>query len=292
MVNNGITTAVNNEYTLTGVVDGITVNLASFSLRSGGETILTLTALVDADTENEIVAFTGSCSSKSTSVQFTILSPAGVSGDPHFEQFILDEKFNVTKRICYDVIGKSNDIIEIFREPKKKINILGQLKNDYYLHKIIINVYFNQIKATIDHIIISPLFKRTWNELTENIFMDFSNFRIIFKKRKQTETLFIDLHGKQSFAIQRKKNELENFFLNVIIFGLTTDYIGKYGLIGRIGNNNITIYPKIQDIDKTTVYINGIETVGYIKKRNGKICYLIDVNDLLYPFNIKNYIIR
>lgn len=283
------TTAMQDDYQLTGNVDGTSINFSSFVI--GGKTAtVTLSALQNGDSNTETLVLKTICAGPTATATFTINPASGGNGDPHFDQLIKDATFNDTKQICYDISGGSNDIIQILNEPKKLLKIYGQLKDDYYLHKIFIDLYLSHIEVNIHEIIILPDLKKNWNQIEKKIWTEFSNFHFTLKTQKRKKILFFDFHDKISFAIKKNMNELGNFYLDILIFGLTTDYSGKDGLIGRIGNNKITIYPSIQESMKTTIIVNNHKSFGYKKKRNGRICYLIDVKYLLYPYRLENYI--
>ncbi|CAD5126278.1 unnamed protein product [Dimorphilus gyrociliatus] len=69
-----------------------------------------------------------------------------VNGDPHFSQLIYDQQSQTTNLICYDIVGKSDQRIQIIEFEKEKIEISGKLLDDYYMHEI--NLYSNIINMT------------------------------------------------------------------------------------------------------------------------------------------------
>jgi len=219
---------------------------------------------------------------------------AGVDCDPHFNQYIFNRETNETTRICYDVIAEPNQYLEIFTQPKMETRLMGQMKDDYYMHKIILQLGDGIIEADVDQILIFTGARRLlWNSIVHDRWTPFRG--ILFKQSKNTVEIKRYENDELTFGIVRSRDSVGKYYLDVFINGLSTDYSGLDGLLGRIGNNRISVYPNVQSTainGKTTVVVNGMKTIGYETDRYGKECAFINVNDLLTPKKLRDYIIK
>lgn len=232
------------------------------------------------------------CGSIKISKVFTFNPAPGGSGDPHFMQTIFDHRSNKSQIICYDVVGNSDQFIQIYSDSKRQTKLVGQLKDDYYMHKIFAYLIDNQIEATTDHISLPMNLRVKWNEMVDKQWLQLDNIYVKF----DDNFVNIKLNSKDeiSFGIKRNKDNVGKYYLDAFVYGLMDDYSGKDGLLGRIGQNKISIYSSIQDAkgeeSRKTVVINNKKSVGYEMKRNGISCTLVDVESLLYPFKLNSYI--
>lgn len=246
----------------------------------------------------ETLRFDTICDGKIYPIDLRILPAPGGKEDPHFRQKIFDRKFNETRNICYDVVGDAGQYINVFSQPKQNFQVLGQLKDDYYFHKIITQRKNTIIEITTEKIKLSFLSLK-WNKINGNDWLKHENFvykmkknLILIKKQHDEKEDDKDIEEKFTFGIKRRRDSVGKYYLDILIFGLSTDYSEQNGLIGRIGNNDISVYPPVQseNDERRTVVINGITTIGYRKVRDGISCILIDVNYLLSPFKLKDYV--
>lgn len=252
---------------------------------------LTVEALQNGDTAVEKLILNNICNTGTFPTELEILPTSGGNGDPHFYQPILNKKFNETQNICYDITGNRGQFVKIFSQLKKNVEIIGQLKDDYYFHEISLQFHNVNIQIKTNQISLSPNLKLKWTKMVkndwskhENFFFKSDNNFIIIKKNKT---------DKISFGIKRITDLLGRFYLDIFVFGLSVDYSDQDGLIGQIGNNKISIYPPVQaeNDERRTVIVNGMKTTGYKKVRNGVSCFLVDVNHLLHPYKLNRYLL-
>jgi len=222
-----------------------------------------------------------------------VLDLIGVDCDPHFNQYIFNRETNETTRICYDVIAEPNQYLEIFTQPKMETRLVGQMKDDYYMHRIILQLGDGIIEADVDQILIfTGARKLLWKNVAHDRWTPFRG--ILFRQSKNTVEIKRHENDELTFRIVRNRDSVGKHYLDVFVNGLSTDYSGLDGLLGRIGNNRISVFPNVQSSvinRKTTVVVNGLKTIGYEKVRNSKECALVNVNDLLHPMKLKKYIV-
>lgn len=286
------TTANYDDYDLKASYDGTNIrDMSSFSAYSGTITF-TLSALPNGDSA-EILTIVTTCDGESFSTKFTINPASGGNGDPHFAQRIFDRNFNITRPICYDVIGNRNQFIHIYSEPKKQLRIYGQLKDNYYFQKVVIQLKRQKLNFTEKRVFAFSSISFNWIEFQTKNWIKFPGYFI----RMRTDMVEIkeNLNDQISIGVRRGFNSFGKFYLDVLLFGLNIDYDEKDGLIGQIGNNHISIFPPIQENDsenRLIVIVNGKKTIGSKTVRNGLTCTLVDVNDLLNPYKLSDYIIN
>lgn len=286
-----VSTADNNDFVLTGFIDSTQINTDLYQTVTGQTATFTLSVLVDGDGPETLTLET-KCSVFEDQITFNVLPNAGLNMDPHFSQHISNTLTKETTRICYDISTEKNQFIHIFSHQKYGIHFFGQLKDDYYMHKIILQIDNQIIQADIDYIsFFTDKYALKWDNIVNDDWFEFHG--IHFRQYKDTIEVKRRKNDDFSFGIIRRKDQLGKYYLDVLLKGLSTDYTGMDGLLGRIGTNKIEIYPQIQESNVNslkTVVINGYKTVGYGKIRGTVRCTFVKVDDLLYPKKLDNYI--
>lgn len=286
----GSSTAESADYTLSGEADGNQIDPVSFNVDHTTVTY-TLSVAVDGDSD-EFLTLRTECGAEFHPFTFNLFSNPGGNGDPHFNQYILNRLNNETTNICYDVTAEKNQYIKIFSQPKLETELFGQLKDDYYMHKMILKVKNHLIKIDVFNMNTENMVLK-WNDTANEEWMESNemlfrkHYRVIEIKRHKDDDL--------TFEIIRRKDSLNKYYLDVALRGLKTDYTGMDGLLGRVGNNKISVYQQVQALDvsgRTTVLVNGLKTFGYEQIRNGKICTLVKVDDILHPQKLTDFILK
>lgn len=139
-----------------------------------------------------------------------------VTKDPHIMRYIPKRK----EYICFDLIGKSQQKFILFHEYSKNLKIAGQLRDDYYFGKIIIqSPTFNYtIKADEEWKHIKVI------DLKNDLFIEYVN----------SKQIAINIHRKYSniFSIEKAKNAN---MINYLNFNILRSNIRKKsgGLFGK-----------------------------------------------------------
>lgn len=285
-------TATDDDFVLGAQSDGsVYSNAKSFTKTGTGSVTFTIGILPDGD-GSETLKLKAKCGSNEDTIEFTIASATGANGDPHFIQKIFNHFTNKTDTICYDVAGQKDNFIKIFTDSKYKTQLFGQLKDDYYMHNIIFKISHNMLTASIDYIIFPSNSKIYWDDPIESDWIASENF--IFKLKKNFMLLKSNKNDELTYGILRKKDNFKKYFMDIVIYGLSTKYDGRDGLIGNIGNKRISILPAIQsnEIEQiTTIIINGLRLKGFYKKRKGEPCISLNIKDLISPLKLNEFLL-
>lgn len=213
---------------------------------------------------------------------------AGASGDPHFSQFVYDKKSKSRKMICYDVVGKANQLINILSFEKEKIKISGKLQDDYYMHLIKVNVFNKTVKVTVDGIYLNNNLIGFWNKTLGDKIV-FGNFELSMHEKSIHLRKLI---GKVlSIVITRSSNMLDRNHLNVFFKYSNYQYRELGGMIGDIGKQSFEILQNIQENNSVFVILNGKLVQGKTVVRENEECILLDTKSLL-EFNSDNQYIH
>lgn len=219
---------------------------------------------------------------------------AGGSGDPHFIQPIRDKLQNVTKFLCYDVTGKSNEFIKIFTDSQFKTEVYGQLKDDYFMHNVLLKLRNHTIRIKANEIDFSSRIRFKWDDkqILTNNWLRFNNF--FYRLKNNMVLVKTNKVDKITYGVMRKIDKLKKYYLDIALFGLSGNYSGKGGLMGKIGNKNISILPTVQSKDavKATLIVDGRKTFGLEMKRNGEKCIFVPANNLLSPTKANEFLLE
>lgn len=212
-------------------------------------------------------------------------------GDPHFQQPVTATNGKITK-LCYDVTGYAGDVIHIMKEVHPtNVSIFGTLKDDYYMHKINIVIYSKMIEIGINEIWDSS--QKTpfsWQQINSNPDqIKISEYQLIMSKN--ILILISNFKKFERIIIRRKLSLLTGYHLDVEIKGLTGDYDGLDGLIGRIGQNKYEFFLPVQsDLKKGSVKVNDKLFSGEMKNRGQGYCWYLNVKYLLSSSYLSNYL--
>lgn len=219
------------------------------------------------------------------------------TGDPHIMQRVFDHREKVLKMICYDISGKSGDVIFLVKDlTKEKLSVYGKLLDDYYMHIVKLTSNFGNITLTTEKIIFPDGEVLEWNSYIEDRSFLKNKFFIKLKKNLIFITkaqIFSNRNTNLRVTVRRSHRIVTGYFLDVIFQGLNEQYTQIDGLLGRIGKNRFTFYESVQDVSvnsRISININGRIGTGKIERRDGTDCWLINVKDALYPSSVDDFI--
>ncbi|CAD5112768.1 DgyrCDS1982 [Dimorphilus gyrociliatus] len=205
-------------------------------------------------------------------------------GDPHFLQKVFDGKTKQLTNICYDVFAESNELISILHDNLTNSDVQGVLKDDYYMHQIIIRYKGGLIVVDSSFIMLNN-HKLEWAVSKYN----FDNLVIAVSKREVSiQTSYKNF--KLTTIVRREFKQHTGSFLNVFFEGMDA-FSGRYnGLIGDIGKRKYIINDGIQSNGKS-VWLDGDTIIeGRVTKRFSSECILLPVNQLLHPKKLSDYV--
>ncbi|CAD5126818.1 DgyrCDS14851 [Dimorphilus gyrociliatus] len=219
------------------------------------------------------------------------------TGDPHFEQVVNDISTLEKKHICYDVTGTTGDYIYIAGFSMKGIKIFGQLKDDYYMHKIVVQTPFGNMSFSIDSFTLDNKKTFAWNHSLQNLLLATDQFKYHIKNSKMI--VITERRSSFSIKIQKSTHGLGEFHLDVSFKTVPEDYPQMTGLLGDVGKKHFTFYSMIQsnrdesEFKSVAVIVNNNLIRGRLQNRKDQIsCWLMDINDILKPFKISNYLLQ
>ncbi|CAD5126496.1 DgyrCDS14610 [Dimorphilus gyrociliatus] len=215
------------------------------------------------------------------------------SGDPHFEQIVFDGLHSMNMPICYDVLGTPDSYLKIVEYSKIGVEIYGHLKDDYYMHRIIIKSVIGNVTVSMNSISIHNKTQVNWIENSKRIIIQskFFNYEIF-----SSEILITILQETPIIIkIEKARNFIDQWHLDVSFKSGPKDYVEMSGLLGHIGKKEYKFYSSVQsdsDISnskKTTIGIGNNLIIARKVERNGKYCWLMAVDDILKPIHISNF---
>ncbi|CAD5126975.1 DgyrCDS14972 [Dimorphilus gyrociliatus] len=218
---------------------------------------------------------------------------ATATGDPHFKQIIFDQLHSMNQPICYDVTGTPDSYLKLVEYLKIGTQIYGQLKDDYYMHRVIIKSLLGNITISMNSVTIHNRTQLNWMENSKRLLIQSEGFTYdIFSNE-----ILITILGETPIKvrIERKRHSLEQLHLDVSFKFLPKDYEEMSGLLGHIGKKDYKFYSSVQsnsDISNskvTTIAIDDNLIFGRKVERNGKYCWLMDVDDILKPLQISQF---
>lgn len=270
-------------------ISGDNVNPDSFSFAASSTVTLTLFAIEDGD-PLETLHLVLACSKQNLlTINIDIIPAPSAYGKSHLQQVIYDKKFKQKRNICYDIPGNASQVVHFFLQFKHTIQAVGQLRDDLYFHRVSIQLGRHEVYLETHRYVVSPYTVHNWNESIGNGW--FKTGEIFMNCRKDFLLMRRTMEDKLSIGVRRRKNSLGKYYLDVMVYGLTTSYENQYGLFGIIGRRDLVIYPPTNPNDeRREVTVNGHKTTGIMKKRNGMSCVLIDMKYLILPFKMFDFI--
>ncbi|CAD5126908.1 DgyrCDS14924 [Dimorphilus gyrociliatus] len=232
-------------------------------------------------------------------VYFSATAPspfASATGDPHFAQNVVDQSTMSTKQICYDVTGKMGDYIYIASFSNSGIKVFGQLKDDYYMHQIVIQSPSANVTVALDDILFGHKHNIEWNENIKE--MTFQTNELKCEIVNDKKFLCTELKSSFQIAVEKSKHFLGEMHLDVGFGLLPKNYIEMGGLIGDIGKKEFQFFSPVQvDQNILTSEIVAVQVdknllKGNVVKRNGQACWLLDTNEILKPMKMTNYMFK
>lgn len=222
-------------------------------------------------------------------------------GDPHFRQRVYDERKKRFRTICYDVTGRSGDLIFLFKQnSKNSISVYGQLKDDFYMHIIKIVSVLGRVVFTTDKIVFSNGAILRWDDFATEMLYIVGNYSVSFEKNR-LKISYLNKNTQQDsleIIVIRSNRQLTGYYLDVLFNGLNNKYDNIDGLLGRIGRNHFRFYSSVQRKShiyrknpRVAVMVNGHLIIGKTIKRNDEECWLLSVKDLLIYNAVSDFII-
>lgn len=208
-------------------------------------------------------------------------------------QIMYDAKTNESIKICYDVVGQSQQSIFILEDKLLDARIYGILLDDYYMHQI--NIFHSNYKIIIDTAKIN-FEEKTIEWKVKNVGKMISlhqNIQFyVVNKHSITFTILNDQQlEKMQINVIRSKNSFGIEHLDIRFDYLDRRGGERYGgVIGDVQKKKVEKVMSVQGNNRIILKID--EKIIYGKeKRNSKIneCILVSIKDILYPSSINEY---
>ncbi|CAD5126308.1 DgyrCDS14461 [Dimorphilus gyrociliatus] len=196
---------------------------------------------------------------------------ASATGDPHFAQ---------------NVVDKSTIRIKIF----------GQLKDDYYMHKIVIQSPSANITVSLKDIHLGQKDTIQWNENSKQMTLQTNQLKCEIVNGKKI--IFTELKSLNAIAVEKSKHFLGEMHLDVGFRLMPEDYNEMSGLIGDIGQKKFKFFTAVQigedslNNEMVSIQVDNKFLRGSVVQRNKKSCWLLDVNDILKPLKTTDYLFK
>lgn len=209
---------------------------------------------------------------------------SNVISDPHFFQIVYDKKKNATESICYDVTGKSGQLIIIARNDKIDATVYGRLKDDYYMHEIIISASNKNLTVGLKNIQIDDKeieWVSSWTKVyaIENFTYKMTNSRI---------DINIDDDTFPTVSVSRGVHGQSSMHLNVE-FSSTKQI--EEGLMGHVNKNDYQFYNSVQRFSAYgAIKVNKIMAPAWLKTMGHQSCWYMALKNLLAPSTIDDYL--
>lgn len=190
--------------------------------------------------------------------------------DPHIQHFL--EKHG--KYLCYDLVGQTDDKFILYEGRLSKVVIAGQLRDDYYFGKVIIqSPFYNE---TIDA-------NKEWNtgEILKNNKMEIS----CVNSNEIIITIYNDRLSK--FRIIRSKNSAGLRYLNVQI--LKINYATAKGIFGDVQKKTYKFFNNVQEGTMASISIEGKIFQATKLQNNDSGCWKISQTAAFYPKSTRYY---
>ncbi|CAD5121191.1 DgyrCDS9726 [Dimorphilus gyrociliatus] len=220
------------------------------------------------------------------------LSPE-MCGDPHLAQVVRgkDEEGNsVNQTICYDFYGKSGDSFELLSDKYLGVSIISSLRDDYYIGSIIIKTIYGSIEVTTKDVKGPNGYYKTWFDKKRTRLIDDSAYKIDIIVRNSITIIIRRDSRKLKLFLLKIKQFFGKSYLNINIqetsdrLGLMDKYHG--GLLSLVFSNDYKFYEPVQDTNQATVLINDRIVKSFRKFKDNNSCYMLKIEDILFPRNI------
>ncbi|CAD5118084.1 DgyrCDS6823 [Dimorphilus gyrociliatus] len=207
-----------------------------------------------------------------------------IMGDPHFFQVVFDSKKNSTESICYDVTGKSGQLIVIASKSDPGITVFGRLKDDYYMHEIIIAKLDKNLTISLKGIRFGDKEIEWLSSWTKELRVaDFT-----YKMTNSRVDVNVVTKDFPTMSVTRGVHGISSMHLNVEFS--TTDTI-EGGLMGHVNRNNYQFFNSVQRFSAYgAVKVNSIMAPAWLKTMGHQSCWYMALKNLLAPSTIKDYI--
>lgn len=160
--------------------------------------------------------------------------------------------------------------------------------DDYYIHKINIIHKHKLYSFNLNFIQVDNQENFEW--ISSYAYKNISD-SLQFNIKKQTISIKINYKNNQlNLSIKKSKNFISNYYLDIFFDNIKSDDKRYDGLIGFIGKQHIIFIYPIQNIQIGTILINNSEFKTTEKLRNNKKCWLVNFDDIIYPFKKDKFI--
>lgn len=215
------------------------------------------------------------CNGDECPIKIHIVEALSAVGDPHFMQIVKDEKTGNSEYICYDVSGTPGSYIHIASYSQLKVQIFGNLLNDFYMHKIIVLIEGHRIIVDYD----SYNFDRrnfTWTSSTKKV----KKSKIVLRTQGHILSITYLLKRPLKFSITRNiRHEVQLKHLDIHLS--TTNGLDD-GLLGFSYKLKYEFYPPVQyDSNYGTVMIGSKFVQAKQTVRNHQKCWLLKTQDIV-----------
>lgn len=213
---------------------------------------------------------------------------ADVNGDPHFIQTLLDYQTHEPISICYDVSGQSEESIFILKDKLVDVKVEGILLDDYYMHKIKIEIETERLIVDTKLIFYQNKIVR-WSE---NEIFYIKNLRIeCLSKEKMTIEIWRNERENLKMMIEKSKNNFGIEHLDVSFSNLNLNENRFGGLLGDVQRKKITVLKRgIKGDKELSIEVDGKEIRGRLEMRKGRECILISTKELIKQKKMFNYV--
>lgn len=252
---------------------------------------ITATKTGSADFTFLATVCTGSGNSKEFNGRIPILfvpyidAYAEAIGDPHFRQPVIDQLTGKIKEVCYDIKGSGGDILNIIGFKKNNIQVFGELKDDYYMHKIFIPFLFENITITPAKLFIGKHRQIKWEK--ENKVLKSKYFNFIFQDTK------IYLSSNENFPfnepfkmiIESGIHSLSELHLDVSFKYSVNEYPFMTGIIGKLGQKKISFFNNVQmknyNLAQNSIILDGKLFKSHLIYRKEKECWFLEAKNFM-----------
>lgn len=216
-------------------------------------------------------------------------SIASGNGDPHFIQTLLDNRTSQPINICYDVSGQSGQSIFILKDNFLETTIEGVLLDDYYMHRI--NIDLKGISLIIGTK--SIFFQNRVNKWSKNEILYFRDTRIECLSNNKIKIEVWSEKGNLIIIIKKSMNQfgIEHLDISFPDFKFVNENERRYGgLLGDVQRKNISIDSRVQGEGQLSIDADGKKIMGSLKRREGRECALVSFKELVGSSKVYKYV--
>lgn len=233
---------------------------------------------------------------KRPEIQIKIEKKPIMKKNSQFSQLVKDKKTNSTKRICYNLIGKFENHIDIIEmnDKNKKLSIIGRFLDHTNLNSIKISTNTDKLIITNYGLFLNDASFFTWSDLmNKNSLINYKQFKIegndkilsiIINFQNQLQQNSINFNIKKLFD----GNKQQYFDIDVSYKNYQFENAKLDGIIGKIQNKQFIFNQKSQD--ESVININGKNYESTLVNRIDENCWSLSLNDILDENKIDQFV--